>query len=263
MERDENQLTLPYLGEYRRPSPLEAYDVLFGHESQLRDIRQTIERISAIDEPVLITGETGTGKDLLARIIHLKSSKSHGPFIKVNCVGKSQRDVEDELFGFEKGVFKSAPRSKPGKFELSRGGTLFLDIIEKMEIATQARVLEVLENGRFFRFGGKDALQTNARVIAASNINLEEKVRDQIFRKDLFDRLNTIRISIPPLRERKKQVPTLVDYFSLLFSGKRARFSEKTIQDLTAYDWPENIRELENSVRRLVHDCLYKTQMTN
>ncbi len=234
-----------------RPDPFVAYEVLFNHTPKLAGIRRMVDRVSQADVPVLITGETGTGKELLARIIHLKSRTKEKPFIKVNCAAIPHTLLESELFGYERGAFTGAIGRKPGKFELAGGGTIFLDEIGEMDLAVQPKVLQVLQNGEFSHLGGTEDLKTNARVIAATNVDLEKRVQSRTFREDLFYRLNVIQISIPPLRERKEQLPFLVDYFLGLYGRCRDPLSEKTANDFARYDWPGNIRELENRIRRI------------
>ena len=234
-----------------RPDPFVAYDVLFNHTPRLAGIRRMVDRVSEVDVPVLITGETGTGKELLARIIHLRSRTKEKPFIKVNCAAIPHALLESELFGYEKGAFTGAIGRKPGKFELARGGTIFLDEIGEMDLSVQPKVLQVLQNGEFSHLGGTEDLKTNARVIAATNTDLEKKVRNRTFREDLFYRLNVIQISIPPLRERKEQLPFLMDYFLGLYGGHKDRLSEKNAGDFALHDWPGNVRELENRIRRI------------
>lgn len=236
----------------KRPDPLRAYEVLFSYASKFTEIRQIVDQVSGTDIPVLITGEPGTGKGLLARIIHLKSSKREKPFIKVNCAARPQALLESELFGFEKGAFRDAIRAKPGKFELARGGTIFLAEIGQMDLVVQPKILQVLQDGEFSRLGGTRGLKADVRVITATNIDLKEKVKDGTFREDLFRRLSAIHISIPPLRERKEQLPVLIDYFLSLYGENRTRLSEKTLKDFERHDWPGNIRELGTSVRRIV-----------
>lgn len=222
----------------------------------MQEVLNLADIVSKSDATVLLRGESGTGKDLLARYIHSRSLRARGPFIKIHCGALPETLVESELFGYEKGAFTGATTRKPGKFELARGGTLFLDEIGEISPSIQVKLLHALQYKEFERLGGTETLKTDARLIATTNKNLEEAMSKKEFREDLFYRLNVIPIYLPPLRERKEDLPHLVDYFVGHFCKKLKRppltVSQETITLLTAYDWPGNIRELENTIERAV-----------
>lgn len=208
---------------------------------------------------VLIEAESGTGKELLARMIHFKSPRGSNPFVAVNCAALPENLLESELFGFEKGAFTGANASKPGKFELANHGTLLLDEIGEMAPILQAKLLRVLQEKEVDRIGGKDPVEIDVRVIATTNRDLQSLVRNENFREDLYYRLNVVRLVIPPLRERREDVPLLVDFFCRRY-GKdlgRAdiRVSGEAIAKLMHHDWPGNVRELENMIQRAVTLC--------
>ncbi len=246
--------------EYRQlKSKLSDRYQFVGRSDTVRKLREEVERVAKTSSRVLITGESGTGKELIARLIHETSPRSHQPFVEVNCAAIPQELIESELFGHEKGSFTGAHERKKGKFELADRGTLFLDEIGDMSLLTQAKVLRVIETQEFQRVGGSKNIKTDVRIIAATNKNLEEEVRKGNFREDLFYRLNVIPIHIPPLRERKEDIPVLVDYFLKTISAEYGR-PPKTIKDdalqlMMQYDWPGNVRELKNAVERLVIMC--------
>jgi two-component system nitrogen regulation response regulator NtrX len=205
---------------------------------------------------VLIQGENGSGKELVARAIHALSARRDGPFVEVNCAAIPEELIESELFGHERGAFTGAVARRRGKFELADQGTLFLDEIGDMSLKTQAKVLRALEEQAFERVGGKDTIRVDVRVLAASNQNLPERIAAGAFREDLYYRLNVIPIEVPPLRQRKEDLPLLVAHFIQLFSaenGKRPKtVSVEALAYFLAYDWPGNVRELRNMVERLV-----------
>jgi transcriptional regulator with GAF, ATPase, and Fis domain len=207
-----------------------------------------------VDTTVLILGETGTGKELIARAIHSASSRSHRPMMKINCAVLSASLIESELFGHEKGAFTGAGVQRIGRFELSRGATLFLDEIGDLPLELQAKLLQVLQDGTFERVGGSMQLKADARIIAATNRDLGQEVEKGNFRRDLFHRLNAFPICLPPLRERSEDIPILVHFFVTKYSQKFGRpftrISQKTMDDLARYTFPGNIRELENMVER-------------
>ncbi|MBZ4654361.1 MAG: two-component system, NtrC family, response regulator AtoC [Peptococcaceae bacterium] len=222
----------------------------------MQEVLNLADIVSKSDATVLLRGESGTGKDLLARYIHTHSLRARGPFVKIHCGALPETLVESELFGYERGAFTGATTRKPGKFELARGGTLFLDEIGEISPVIQVKLLHALQYKEFERLGGTETLKTDARLIAATNKNLEEAMSKKEFREDLFYRLNVIPIYLPPLRERKEDLPHLVDYFIRHFCQKLKRsplsVSQETLTLLTAYDWPGNIRELENTIERAV-----------
>jgi two-component system nitrogen regulation response regulator NtrX len=228
---------------------------LIGDSVQMQHVRATVDVIAGKGSTVLITGENGTGKENVARLIHEKSSRSAKPFIAINCAAIPEELIESELFGFEKGSFTGATQSKRGKFEQANGGTLFLDEIGDMSLKVQAKVLRVLQEQRFERIGGDDTLEVDVRVLAATNKNLEEEIKLGRFREDLFYRLNVIPIRLPPLRERGDDILSLAEHYLAVFSaeedGQLKKFSEQAERVLRQYHWPGNIRELKNIMERL------------
>ncbi|RMG75096.1 MAG: sigma-54-dependent Fis family transcriptional regulator [Nitrospirae bacterium] len=232
---------------------------LVGQSRVIEVLKEEIERVSRTNSRVLITGESGTGKELVARLIHEYSARAHQPFIEVNCAAIPQELIESELFGHEKGSFTGAYERKKGKFELADKGTLFLDEIGDMSLLTQAKVLRVIETQEFQRVGGNKSIKTDVRIIAATNKNLEREVKKGNFREDLYFRLNVIPLHIPPLRERKEDIPLLVRHFIKTISAEygraEKRISDEALQLLMQYDWPGNVRELRNAVERMVIMC--------
>lgn len=226
---------------------------LLGNSRGIREVRKLIEKASRYDYPVLITGETGVGKTLVARLIHLASFRREGPFLHLGCSNIPSDLFESELFGHEKGAFTGAIERKKGKVELADGGTLFLDEITDMSLYNQAKLLLFLESGRFYRVGGTEELSADVRIIAATNRDLKKIIRSKKFREDLYFRLATIEIYIPPLRRRKEDICPLVEDILRRESekiGKEIKITPGAIERLTAYDFPGNIRELENIIRR-------------
>ncbi len=221
----------------------------------MRAIGGIIESISDTDTTVLIRGESGVGKDLIARAVHRASTRRDGPFVKVNCAAIPQDLLESQLFGHEKGAFTGAHRRKFGQFEYANKGTLFLDEIAELPLALQAKLLHVLQDFRFSRVGGHGVIDVDARVIAATNRNLEAAMTRGLFREDLYYRLNVVEIRVPPLRERRDEIPALAVHFLAKFNaqyGRKKQLSPETIARLQEYPWSGNVRELENAVRRLV-----------
>jgi DNA-binding NtrC family response regulator len=223
---------------------------LVGNSREIQELRDYLLKVASSDSIVLITGETGTGKELTADYIHAHSRRGNMPLIRINSSAMPEQLVESELFGYEKGAFTGAVTAKPGKFEQANGGTLFLDEIGEMSSFAQAKILRILESGRVHRLGGSVATDIDVRIIAATNQNLEELVGQGRFRKDLFFRLNVARVHLPPLRERREDIPVLlckfVKDFNALFGLQTKGFSEKAWFSLLKYDWPGNIRELRN-----------------
>src|SRR5206468_5193383 len=243
--------------------PLAQHDVkdlvntppLFDGHPRMRAIRSLIESIADTDTTVLIRGESGVGKDLIARALHAASTRRQGPFIKVNCAAIPQGLLESELFGHEKGAFTGAHRRKPGQFEYARGGTIYLDEIAELPPALQAKLLHVLQDFRFARVGGHGLIEVDARVIAATNRDLEHALARGEFREDLYYRLNVVELWIPPLRERREEIPKLAAWFLARFNaqyGRQKQISPETLARLTEHAWSGNVRELENIVRRMV-----------
>jgi two-component system response regulator HydG len=205
---------------------------------------------------VLLQGESGTGKELLADLIHRRSSRANEAYVKINCGAIPETLLESELFGHEKGAFTDARQRRIGKFEESNGGTLFLDEIGEMSLSAQVRLLRVLQNGEFTRVGGNEVVKVDVRVIAASNIDLDGAARDGRFRRDLFYRLNVYPITLPPLRERREDIPLLALHFLEVFNKRLGKnvtgITEKALSRLRRYEWPGNVRELENALERAV-----------
>ncbi len=229
---------------------------IIGESEKIKTLKQQIALAGPTNGWVLIHGESGTGKELVARAIHRASRRSSGPFVEVNCAAIPQELIESELFGHEKGSFTGATGMKRGKFELAHGGTIFLDEIADMSMATQAKVLRVLEGQEFQRVGGTKTLKADVRVIAASNKTLVDEIKKGAFREDLYYRLNVIPLEVPPLRERVDDIPRLVRHFLQEFSTEYGQ-KTKTIDDdaldlFVRYQWPGNVRELRNIIERLI-----------
>jgi two-component system response regulator AtoC len=231
-------------------------DVIFGHSEVMRSVQQKVEKLAGTNVPVLIQGESGTGKEILAKLIHKRSPWQEGPFVKVNCPAIPGTLLESELFGYEKGAFTGAYGTKPGRVELADRGTLFLDEISELEPALQAKLLQLLQDGQFCRIGAQEDRRVEVRVLCATNRQLEHEIDAGTFRQDLYYRINVLNISVPPLRERRGDMPVLINYFldfySLAYNLSAPPLSPQVIQLLQGYDWPGNIRELENLIRRYV-----------
>jgi two-component system response regulator AtoC len=228
---------------------------LFDGHYRMRAIRSVIESIADTDTTVLIRGETGVGKDRVARAVHAASARRNGAFVKVNCAAIPQGLLESELFGHEKGAFTGAHRRKLGQFEYADRGTIYLDEIAELPVALQAKLLHVLQDFRFSRVGGNTMLDVDVRVIAATNRNLENAMARGEFREDLYYRLNVVEIRVPPLRERPEEIPVLASWFLAKFNAQYGRNKEITPEKmarLMEYSWSGNVRELENIIRRLV-----------
>src|SRR5246127_946396 len=223
---------------------------------QMVRIRQQILQIAAVDVPVFICGESGVGKEVVARMIHLRSKRRNQAFIKVNCAALPGELLESELFGFEQGAFTGAVRAKPGKFELANKGTIFLDEIAEMSVHLQAKLLHVLQDHQYSRLGGRHLVETDVRVLAATNVDVHEAMKSGRFREDLYYRLNVLSINVPPLRERTSEIPLLFKHFLGKYSekfGKEPMQPSKHLLDAALnYPWPGNLRELENFVKRYV-----------
>ena len=221
----------------------------------MAEIMDTIQRVASTTVPVLITGDSGVGKELVAREIHQRSDRRNGPFVKVNCAALPANLLEGELFGFEKGAFTGAVKSKPAKFERANDGTFFLDEIGELELELQSKLLHVLQDGSFSRLGSNKTIKSKARTVVATNRNIESAVNKGEFRSDLYYRLNVIRIHVPPLCERPSDIMILADHFLLRTNQKfvkSAEFDDETREYLLRYPWPGNVRELENAVSRYV-----------
>ncbi|MBC2705285.1 sigma-54 dependent transcriptional regulator [Desulfobacula sp.] len=232
---------------------------IVGNSPNICEVLKLAGIVSNTDTSVLITGESGTGKELLSRATHINSPRSSGPFLTVNCAAIPSTLMEPELFGYEKGAFTGAHKRTMGKFELASGGTLFLDEIGDMELDVQAKLLRILETGEYERLGGGKTIKADVRVIAATNKDLEKMVEEKRFREDLFYRINVFPIHIPPLRERKVDIPKLSNHFIQKFSNafgrKPPELSEKAIKKLIQYPWKGNIRELKNVLERAMILC--------
>ena len=230
------------------------FAMLFGTSPKMEDVKSTIDKVAETNATVLIRGESGTGKEMVARMIYSSSGRAEKPFVKVNCAAIPYELLESELFGYEQGAFTGANRQKPGKFDQADNGTLFLDEISEMHPSLQAKLLHVLQDGEFARLGGKRDVAVDVRVLAATNKQLERDVAEGRFREDLFYRLNVVSIHIPPLRERREEIPVFLEYFlskySDYYNKRPAPFSGMAIDRMMDYSWPGNIRELENLVKR-------------
>ena len=229
-------------------------DEIIGDSTKMQEVYKSIGRVADSDATVLIRGESGTGKELVARAIYMHSNRRNKPFIAVNCAAIPENLLESELFGHEKGAFTDAVSKHIGKFEQAKDGTIFLDEIGDMSLPLQAKILRVLQEKTFERVGGHETLMSNARIIAATNRNLEKLVSEGKFREDLYYRLNVVTISIPSLRERKEDIPELVAYFISKYSRKYGKVvqgvSEEVMKIFMDYNWPGNVRELENAITR-------------
>jgi Nif-specific regulatory protein len=251
--RDENQ----HLREELR----ERYDFsnIIGHSNRMRQVYEQITQVAPTNTTVLIRGESGTGKELIAHAIHYNSPRAKKPFIRVSCAALPETLIEAELFGHEKGAFTGAQARKKGRFELADGGTLFLDEIGELSLATQVKLLRVVQEREFERLGGTTTIQTNVRLLTATNRDLEQAIAEAAFREDLFYRLNVFSIFVPPLRERKDDILLLADHFSEKYAAEHhkpiRRISTPAIDMLTSYHWPGNVRELENAIERAVLVC--------
>ena len=254
LEKQRNGNEVPQLRDQVRRN--HDFSALFGASTRMEEVKHTIEQVADTTATVLIRGESGTGKEVVARMVYAQSSRVDKPFVKVNCAAIPHELLESELFGYEPGAFTGANRQKLGKFDLANLGTLFLDEVSEMHPALQAKLLHVLQDGEFSRLGGKRDISVDVRVLAATNKPLERAVEEGMFREDLFYRLNVITIHIPPLRERREEIPVFLDYFSRKYSefyGKQpAPFSSNALALMMDYNWPGNIRELENLVKRYV-----------
>jgi two-component system response regulator AtoC len=230
--------------------------LIFGDGGRMSEVRELINRVADTDVTVLVRGESGTGKELVSRALYAASRRRDRPFVKVNCAALPTELLESELFGFERGAFTGAVQRKPGRFEFANHGTMFLDEISEMSPPLQAKLLQVLQDGEFSRLGGKNDVRVDVRIIAATNRDLERFVADGHFREDLFFRLNVMSIFVPPLRERRDEIPILADHFgkkySVQYNKPRAEISRETMALFMDYDWPGNVRELENLIKRTV-----------
>ncbi|MEG9434844.1 sigma-54-dependent Fis family transcriptional regulator [Edaphobacter sp. HDX4] len=244
----------PDAAELLREIPLNETHSFVRSSKRMRDLESQASLVARADIPILILGESGTGKEILALYTHKMSSRSQNTFLKVNCAAVPADLLESELFGYEQGAFTGAVKTKPGKFEICTGGTIFLDEIGEMPAILQAKLLQVLQDGTFSRLGSRSPMKVDVRVIAATNINMKEAMANKTFREDLYYRLNGFTLNIPPLRERRDEIPVLAEYFIRKGARRYGRdplpFSQKLMDALTSHNWPGNLRELENVVNR-------------
>ncbi|RMH93481.1 MAG: sigma-54-dependent Fis family transcriptional regulator [Calditrichaeota bacterium] len=252
-ERIQQRQEIDRLVEQTRLLQEDQFEEMIGHSPPMQRLFQLIRRVAEEDSTVLIEGESGTGKELAARAIHRHSPRADRPFITVNCGALNENLLESELFGHEKGAFTGAIRRKKGRFELAHGGTIFLDEVGDIPPAMQVKLLRVLQEGEFERVGGEETLKVDVRVIGATNRSLKQLVMEGKFREDLYYRLSVIPITLPPLRERREDIPALVEHFLGKRRGNRPpkRISPEGMKLLMEYHWPGNIRELENLIERL------------
>ena len=251
---EENRLLRERLGERFN------FSSIIGRSRAMRELFETLALVAPSDATVLITGESGTGKELVANAIHEGSPRRDKPFVKVNCAALHENLLESELFGHERGAFTGATAQRKGRFEVAHGGTLFLDEIGDMSPATQAKVLRVLQEGEFERLGGTRTLRVDVRVLAATHRDLEAMVAEGAFRQDLYYRLSVVPVHLPPLRERREDIPVLAEHFLRVYAGKNRKevrgFHPAAMDLLVRHDWPGNVRELQNAVERAVILCL-------
>src|SRR5438876_1247727 len=230
--------------------------VIFGHSEVMQSLRDRMDKVASANVPVLIQGESGTDKDIIARMIHGRSPWKTGPYVKVNCPAIPGTLLESELFGYEKGAFTGAYGMKPGRVELAHRGTLFLDEISELDLGLQSKLLQLLQDGQFCRIGAQEDKKVEVRVVCATNRHLEQEIESGTFRQDLFYRINVVNLYLPPLRERRGDIEDLVMYFLDYYNRKyncRARaLSPELMALLQKYHWPGNIREMENLVKRYV-----------
>lgn len=257
IERAVNHLKLIYENK-RLTEKVEGFhkDDIIGASAAIQDIKGLIEKVAPLDTTVLIHGETGTGKELIAKLIHNKSGRAHNIFLPVNCGALTETLLESELFGHEKGAFTGAMAQRKGLFETASGGTVFLDEINNAPPSMQVKLLRILQENTIMRVGSSKPISVDVRIIAASNVNLAEEVESGRFRKDLYYRLNVVNINIPPLRERKDDIPLLAYHFLNKYTKKFNKHIDKisspALSLLTSYTWPGNVREIENVIERAV-----------
>jgi transcriptional regulator with GAF, ATPase, and Fis domain len=243
-------------GGPNRPRNGRTVGMLLKSSEQMREVQDLIERVADTDVTVLIRGESGTGKELVARAIHRSSPRGDRTFVKVNCAALPSELLESELFGFERGAFTGAIQHKPGKFEFANHGTMFLDEISELQPGLQSKLLQVLQDGEFARLGGHEDVRVDVRVLAATNRDLEQAVADGQFREDLFFRLNVVCITVPPLRQRRDEIPALTELFLRHYcehyNKPSMQMAADTLRLFGEHHWPGNVRELENLIKRMV-----------
>jgi two-component system, NtrC family, response regulator HydG len=248
--KEENRLLKESLGRQ-----FESGNII-GHSRAMVKMLETVAQVAPTEATALVTGESGTGKELIAGALHFNSLRKEGPFVKMNCAAVAETLLESELFGHEKGAFTGAHRRREGRFHLAHGGTLFLDEVSEMSLAMQAKLLRVLQDGEITRVGGEEVTSVDVRVIAATNKDLLRAIEAGSFREDLYYRLNVVTLHLPPLRERREDIPLLAKHFSDMFAEKNHKsvkgFTPQAMDRLQRYSWPGNVRELMNSVERAV-----------
>ncbi len=244
--------------EYLRERLDEKFDTqrMIGHSPLMVNLLETVAQVAATEATVLITGESGTGKEMIANIIHYNSSRKAAPFVKINCAALTESLLESELFGHERGAFTGADRKREGKFRQAAGGSIFLDEVSEMSPAMQVKLLRVLQERELTPVGSAEVIAVNVRVIAASNKDLRKEMEQKRFRDDLFYRLNVVTLNVPPLRDRKEDIPLLAQHFLEMFTAKNKKsikgFTPQSLEKLMQYKWPGNVRELMNAVERAV-----------
>ncbi len=243
----------PWTVDTRELPPLE---VIFGKSPVMAAVREKLERVADRTIPILLQGESGTGKDIFAKLLHLSSSRAKGPWVKVSCPSIPHALIESELFGYEKGAFTGAYTTKRGRVELAHLGTLFLDEVGGLDLAIQAKLLQLLQDGSFSRVGAQDSRSVKTRIVCAANGNLRQQVEEGNFRLDFYFRINAVTIDLPPLRERSEDIPILTDYFlalhSKVFQIEPKPLSREMLRMMQRYSWPGNIRQLENLIRSYI-----------
>jgi len=243
----------------RVPTQFSIDQVVVGHSARMRAIFDFVKVVSRSDSSVIITGESGTGKEVIANMLHYQSARRHQPFVAVSCALFSESLIETELFGHERGAFTGAIKDKPGRFELAQGGTLFLDDIDDVPLSMQVKLLRALQNREVERVGGTRTIPVNVRIVTGTKRDLKQMVAEGKFREDLYYRLNVLPIVLPPLRERREDIPVLVDHFLRRFSRDRGidvpEISPMVRHAFSRYRWPGNVRELENACERIVQTC--------
>lgn len=233
-------------------SEIYSFHNIVGKSKLMRQLYEKLETVSKTDMAVMIEGESGTGKEIVANAIHYNSLRKNKPFVKLSCAILNESLLESELFGHVKGAFTGAVRDKKGRFELANGGTLFLDDVDDIPLSFQVKLLRVLQEKEFERVGGDSSFKTDVRVISATKVNLLKKVQNHEFREDLFYRLNVIPLNLPPLRERKEDIPLLLNHFAKKIGKDNIHFSKEAIDILINFDWPGNVRQLENTLCRII-----------
>ncbi len=243
----------------KTPSQFSMDQVVVGHSPRMRAIFDFVKVVSKSDSSVIITGESGTGKEIIANVLHYSSARRHQPFVAVSCALFSETLIETELFGHERGAFTGAIKDKPGRFELAQGGTLFLDDIDDVPLGIQVKLLRALQNRTVERVGGTRTIPVNVRVITGTKRDLKQMVAEGKFREDLYYRLNVLPIVLPPLRERREDIPVLIDHFMRRFARERGldvpELSPVVRHAFSKYRWPGNVRELENACERIIQTC--------